>query len=123
MEEQVSLKEFLLERLENLAKVETERWKAHQLVHNMGQVALDASVKTLDTRLEGMNQFRAQVLEERAAFVTIQLYRAEYKALENKMNELNSFRSNLEGRIWMLGVVLGGMQIGLLALFHFWGNK
>jgi hypothetical protein len=119
-EEQLTMKEYLLERLNDLGKLQDERWKSHTKVHEMGQMAIDSSVKALDTRLEGMNQFRAQVLEERSAFVTQALYRSEYQAIEKSIRDLERFRNNMEGRIWMLVALFGVLQIVVIVVFHYW---
>jgi hypothetical protein len=131
----VSMYEYFLGRFkemqEQLQALGEERWRGHEKVHEMGQIAIDSTVKAFETRLESMNQFRAQILEERANFLTTAVFNAEYKALESKMEIivnanlkrielLEHYKSNMDGRLWMLGTILGLMTIGLNVVFHYW---
>lgn len=130
-EEEISYKEHFEEKLLSVEKLEDERWRAHENVHAMGQLALDASVRALDVRLETMNQFRAQISEERGEFVKALVYDSERKALELKFetkfdsNEkrigmLENSQSNQAGRtaayVSVLGVAFAVIQI----ILHFW---
>ena len=75
----VSLKEFFDTRLALMDKATEVRVAS---VDKSTTLALQA----LDKRLEGMNEFRAQLKEQTANFVT----RAEYTAMVNKLDENNT---------------------------------
>lgn len=133
--EYISLRQYLLEKLTEIKDLENERWKAHEQFHEQGQKAFDAAMSGIDMRMHTMNEFRSQVLEDRAAFVKIELYETKHKALEQKLesaidrvavkiSELEKYRSNMDGRLWMLATVVGAgltlTTIGLNLLFRYW---
>lgn len=103
----VSLREYV-DRLFEEREVRAElREKAHLR-------ALDHASRALEARLESMNEFRAQISQERATYVTRQLLDqgvgARVQAIEQSMN-------NLIGRLWAVGVgiTLGVAVLGLLS--------
>ncbi len=129
----------LAQRLGAIEKLEDSRWAAHKDVHDMGQRAIDEAVKTLNTRLEGMNEFRAQIYQERTEFVKVpifdskvQNFDSEYKILEsrfetameknsNRISMLENNQSNQAGRTAAYGAIMS-LFAGLLAVLisHFW---
>jgi len=127
----ISFKEHFEELLAAIQKLQDERWKSHDGVHVMGQLAIDASVKALDARLEIMNQFRAQISEERGEFVKVDVYGSERKALEAKFEAkldagdkrigiLENNQSNQAGRTAAY-VTVTGVVFALIEIFlHFW---
>jgi hypothetical protein len=121
-EETVSFREHFEELLENLSTLSHERWEAHQKVHDMGQKAIDASVKALDARLEAMNQFRAQIQEERGHFLDADLYRSERAVMQEKIAQLENYKSNMDGRFWMFGVGMTVLSVLIGFAFRFFGK-
>lgn len=132
-DEIVSYREHFDDLLKADEKLQDERWDAHQEVHKMGQRAIDAAVEVLDSRLEQMNQFRAQVLEERREFMREEVYNVQNTALTSKfeglidrlairLTEVEKYKSNLEGRFWMLGAGLTIITVGLNLIFRYWGR-
>ncbi len=132
--EDISFKEHFEEKLTSIENLESERWRAHREVHEMGQLALDAAVRALDVRLESMNEFRAQISQERSNFLPQQVYDTEHRALENKIdvkteaNEkrisvMEKWQSNMDGRFWMLGTLLTAVTISLNLAFRYFFGK
>jgi hypothetical protein len=115
--EDVSLKDHFEHRLQAIEDMENERWEAHREVHAMGQRAIDAALVTLNVRLEGMNEFRAQILKERSEFVKQQVFDVEHKAIEAKVDSQGRWQDNMSGRLWMLGAFI--LAINLLVGFVF----
>lgn len=131
MTDDVSFREHFEELLKAAWKLEDERWTAHEKFHAVGQKALDAMIESIYLRLEQMNKFREDVVTDRAEFVRMDIYNAAYTVLQHKMEaeieasrqritEVEKFRSNLEGRFWMLGAALVALNAGLSFLLKFW---
>jgi hypothetical protein len=118
-EDEISFKEHFEERLASQQKLEDERWDAHEKVHAMGQLAIDASVKALDARLETMNQFRAQISNERGEFVKQEVYNSEYKAFEVRVGKIENIQSNQAGRTAAYTSGVGIIFIMLQIFLHF----
>ena len=104
------------------------RWKAHNKEHEMLQAAIDRAVAELNRRLEEMNQFRAQIQEERSEFIPKSEYESRHRELLNKMDAgfdsldkrvklIELAKSNMDGRVV---VVLGGITVLINLAFHFW---
>ena len=65
----------------------------------------------VDRRLEGMNKLREQIEAERGSFISRELFDRLHDFLENRVNVLENFRSNIAGRIWMIGAGLFVLQV------------
>ncbi len=95
-----------------------ELWqKAHEKVHALG-------AQDLERRLETMNKLREQVMEERGQFVPRLVYDEQYAALRDavdvRLKLLENTKSNLEGRMWMIGALIGvAVAVLQLALHYF----
>ena len=74
----------------------------------------------LDRRLEEMNEFRAQILTERKEFLPIKDYDEKHEFLRTRVELLEQSKSNLDGKIWMLGAVLTGITVLLNFVFRYW---
>jgi len=92
---EVSLREYIESLLE-------ERQKAQDLQWQSAQRALEAADAALRVRLERMNEFRAQIQEERALYVR----RDQLEPILQRLQEAENTESNLGGRFWMLAIVL-----------------
>jgi hypothetical protein len=120
--EDVSLKDHFEQRQAANERLADERWKAHQEVHTMGQRAIDAALVTLNIRLEGMNEFRAQILKERTEFLKTQVYDVEHKALEGKVDSQQKWQDNMSGRLWMLGTFILAINVLVGFVLRLWGK-
>ncbi len=126
-ENRISLREHIYSRLEELDKRIILAFEGHTSVHSAEHEALEKAAKDITTRLEAMNEFRAQLLEERQHYVTRVLFDAEYNNLQSKLearanlNEqrisvLERAQSGAQGSMWMLGIVMTVLGV-LLGLF------
>lgn len=70
---------------------------------------VDRADRVLNERLETMNEFRAQILTERAEFVRTDQFDARQKEINMAFRNLEDFVANLKGRMWSIGV---GAAIG-----------
>jgi hypothetical protein len=91
-----------------------------------GDKALVVALNDLGRRLDEMNQFRAQLNEERGRYVTIPVFDAKHEELIKKVDLLVIAKSNLDGRMWMLGWVImatsGALTVAINLIFK-WVNK
>ena len=53
------------------------------------QRAIDKAEEAVEKRLEGMNEFRAQLASERGQYVTVDSYAQQHGALEDKLTALD----------------------------------
>jgi hypothetical protein len=129
--EEISYREHFEELLKAAAKLEDERWIAHEKIHAVAQKADDATIEAIHIRLEQLNELRRQTIEDRADFVRRDIYTAAHEALKAKMDNdvdkvnqrislMENFRSNLEGRFWMLGAALLAVNAILTLILKFW---
>ena len=127
---EIPLKEHMESLLISIQKLEDERWAAHLQVHAMGQRAFDSAFITVDSRLETMNEFRAQIAGERSHFLSREVYDTEHASLEAKVDNkyevlmtrlasLENYKSNMDGKFWMLGTLLTVITIGLNLAFKY----
>ena len=121
-DDEVSVADHFKERLEFVQRIQEERWEAHKEVHAMGQRAIDSALVTLNIRLEGMNEFRAQILKERGDFVKQPVYDSQRAALEAKVDVQGKWIDNMTGRLWMLGAFILVINILVGFLFRLWGK-
>lgn len=95
-----------------LARLE-ERYKAQ---HEALAIARDE----MNRRLENMNEFRAQILQERGEFVRKDWFEKVHQDSLNDINEQKNWQSNMNGRLWMLGAILTIAVVIINILFRYW---
>ena len=64
------------------------RFADHHKEHQAEQRALDAAAKAVDTRLEGMNEFRASLNDASRTFVTRDVMDVQLDARDDKIDAL-----------------------------------
>lgn len=98
-----------------------EQWQvAHEKVHALG--TLD-----LERRLDIANKFREQIMEERGQFVPRQLYDEQHNSLRDavdlRLKLLEQTKSNLEGRLWMMGAAISVLVVLLNLILRYFGKS
>ena len=83
--------------------------------------ALDLARRELDRRLEGMNEFREQLKNQAATFIIRESYEISYKGLERRLRVLETKKSNLEGRLWIIPTIIVIIQIVLIYIIKLSG--
>lgn len=78
---------------------------SHEREHKLTQDALEKALKANDTRLEGMNQFRQQLQEERSRFVSRDLF----DALTNRIIAIEKLDIKSEGKALGQGAVIAAI--------------
>jgi len=115
----VTLKEYLEARINDLQNRSDVSWRLHQ-------AAIDKSEATMNTRLQHMNEWRAQLKDERSTFVTLTEYNLAQKFIMDSLRRLELSAAVLEGKasqsavnralaFSVISAILGlaGMVIGL----------
>jgi chaperonin cofactor prefoldin len=107
------------------------RWKAHEHEHEMLAGGIETGQKDIDRRLEEMNQFRAQIQQERGEFLTKMEYESRHRELEvrlstnkdaqdKRLNILELAKSNMDGRLWALGAIVTVLTVLVNIAFRYW---
>lgn len=107
------------------------RWEAHKNEHKLLASAIDRAGQDIDRRLEEMNQFRAQIQEERGEFLTKMEYESRHRELEirlsttkdgqdKRIGALELAKSNMDGRIWALGAGITILTVMVNMFFRYW---
>jgi len=144
----VTLREYFERLWEEHAKVHlehqaahSEHQAAHDREHRQAEVTAQADARKLDTRLEGMNQFREELTRLSATFppstvvdqrfvalqermdVTVtaleRRYEADLKAQAIRIADLELSRANSAGRAAAFAALGGLAGIGVSILRHF----
>jgi len=118
-DEEITLRYHFESLLETFSKLQNERWRGHEEFHKQLAEALKLAVDALKQRLDEMNNFRTQINEERNTFLTKSWFENKYEELSNRVNKVESWRSNMDGRFWALGAALTGLVV-LLQLVLKW---
>ena len=105
-----------------------EQWQvSHERVHVLEQDAIGLARAAIEAKLEGMNELRAQINTERGQYVTRAIYDAQMDVLRNstdsRLKLLEQSKSNIEGRMWMMGAGISGAVLELNLVLHYFGKK
>lgn len=104
-----------------------ESWQVgHNLLHEAEDKALDIASKEIDRRLEGMNQIREQINNERGMYVTREVYDEQHNALRDMMDTrlkvLETMKSNMEGRLWAMGAGVSAVVVAINVVIYYLGK-
>ncbi len=68
--------------------------------------AIDKAESAMNERLQGMNEFRAQILTERVNFVTRESFDSHVRDKVTELKNIEEFISNLKGRMSVTGFII-----------------
>ena len=119
----VSLRHYMETMLEQYEK-------SHEKEHQLLAQNVSATKENLEFRLESMNQFRAQIADERGSLVNLEkfevlmkgiekLVETHYQSNQNRINVLEKALSNLSGRWAGITAAFGVVLILLELLLRF----
>ena len=108
----------------------TERWKAHERVHELEARNTTNLLAGIERHLAAIDTALSNLQQDRGVFVTRAVYDERHEGLRTDLNrvadslradiaDLNEARSNLEGRLWALGAIWGVLTILLNVGLHF----
>ena len=84
---------------------------AHAREHEMTKDALDSAKKSLDLRLDEMNEFRKQITDERATFLTKAEFARFEEGLQKELRVMATAWARLYGGAAAFTIVLGVLAV------------
>ena len=88
--------------------------KQEDIIYQMRDKELNLAASAVDKRLEAMNEVRGQLKDQAATFLLRNDYLVAHADVVKRLEQIELFQANQEGRIWMLGAGL----TGFLAVFQ-----
>ncbi len=77
---------------------------------------------TMEFRLEGMNELRKQINDERGRYIEVKEFNPKLDGILDRLARIDLRVANWDGRFWMLGAGLTGLVV-LLQLAVSWVRK
>ena len=112
----VGLRDFLEQRInDSEAKFE--------LNLKLNNVAQEKADQKMESRLQGMNEFREQLKTQASTFMSRDFYDARHSELQKQVDDLRLNRANLEGKASQQSVMIAfliaiaGIAISVISLF------
>lgn len=94
--------------------------RAEDLRHEAGDAKIQKANEVLDYRLEEMNNFRAQINQERAEYLRREIYERENAALAERVKNLEIVRGEQSGRTAAFATMVGFVVVVVQIMLHFW---
>lgn len=94
--------------------------RAENLRHEAGDAKIQKASEVLDYRLEEMNNFRAQINQERAEYLRREMYEREHAALAERVKILEIVRGEQTGRTAAYASMVALVVIVVQVVLHFW---
>jgi hypothetical protein len=93
--------------------------RAEDLRHDAGDAKIQKANEVLDYRLEEMNNFRAQINQERAEYVRREMYEREHNGLADRVKTLEIVRGEQAGKAAAYASMVGFVVIVVQMVLHF----
>lgn len=97
-------------------RILVEKDTASRVLAEANQRALDLAAASVRAHDVLTNQFREQLTEERATYMT----RKDLAPVEQRVTILEHAQSNLDGRFWALGIGVSLLTLVLNVALRFW---
>jgi hypothetical protein len=94
--------------------------RAEDLRHEAGDAKIQKANEVLDYRLEEMNNFRAQISQERAEYLRREMYDRDHSVLAERVKVLEIARGEQSGRTAAYASMVALVVIVAQVLLHFW---
>ncbi len=94
--------------------------RAEDLRHEAGDAKIQKANEVLDYRLEEMNNFRAQINQERAEYLRREMYDREQTALAERVKILEIVHGEQMGRTAAYASMIALAVIVAQVVLHFW---
>lgn len=94
--------------------------RAEDLRHEAGDAKIQKASEVLDYRLEEMNNFRAQINQERGDYLRRDMYDRENAVLSDRVKSLEIVRGEQSGRAAAYASVGALVVIVAQVVLHFW---
>ena len=90
------------------------------LRHASGDAKIQKADLDLERRLEEMNNFRAQINQERGDYLRRDMYDRENAALSDRVKSLEIVRGEQSGKAAAYASMIGFMVVIVQVVLHFW---
>ena len=97
-----------------------EHVRAEDLRHEAGDAKIQKANEVLDYRLEEMNNFRAQINQERGDYLRRDMYDRENAALSERVKSLEILHGEQSGRAAAYASMVALVVIVAQVVLHFW---
>ncbi len=94
--------------------------RAEDLRHDAGDAKIQKASEVLDYRLEELNNFRAQINQERGDYLRRDMYDRENAALSDRVKILEIVRGEQSGRTAAYASMVALVVIVAQVVLHFW---
>jgi hypothetical protein len=94
--------------------------RAEDLRHQAGDAKIQKASEVLDYRLEEMNNFRAQINQERTEYLRREMYDRDHAALDERVKILEIVRGEQTGRTAAYASLVAFVAILAQVVLHFW---
>jgi hypothetical protein len=94
--------------------------RAEDLRHEAGDAKIQKANEVLDYRLEEMNNFRAQINQERGDYLRRDMYDRENAALSDRVKSLEIVHGEQSGRAAAYASMVGLVVVLVQVVLHFW---
>lgn len=94
--------------------------RAEDLRHEAGDAKIQKASEVLDYRLEEMNNFRAQINQERGEYLRRDMYDRENAVLSDRVKSLEIVRGEQSGRAAAYASMVALVVILAQVVLHFW---
>lgn len=84
-----------------------ERDRQYDFRYRAQQEALQMAREEMERRLEGLNELRREVTEDRGRFLSVEKYEAQRQAIEAALDEAREFRGKVLGLIATTAILAG----------------
>ncbi len=102
--------EVALEAVQRAAQIHAvaheQQHAAHQAIHDVEKEAIVKATEQLDKRLYAMNEYRAQLRDQSATFVNVDVYNTKMVALEHERDDFRETQIAVTTRLTSLEVGL-----------------
>jgi len=96
------------------------RSRAEALRHEAGDAKIQKASEVLDYRLEEMNNFRAQINQERTEYLRREMYERDHAGLADRVKILEIARGEQTGRTAAFASMVALLVIVVQVVLHFW---
>jgi hypothetical protein len=94
--------------------------RAEDLRHQAGDAKIQKASEVLEYRLEEMNNFRAQIGQERTEYLRREIYDRDHAGLADRLKTLEIARGEQTGRTAAFASMVALLVIVVEVVLHFW---
>jgi len=94
--------------------------RAEDLRHEAGDAKIQKANEVLDYRLEEMNNFRAQINQERTEYLRRDMYDRDHAVLGERVKVLEIVRGEQSGRTAAYASTVAFVVVAVQIMLHFW---